>query len=190
MKHSLLILFLLLTCPVFFGGVAQGQEADTLEENKIFELSFGQSLLFISNSKVVDIRNNEAIIIPTSAILFFAEFRPLKRLRVPVFLNIPTESKQFLVDSQLVSERASVDFGTGIECGLFQLKIDSKTTIELGVAVLADLLFSETGQLRLSPLGAGRLRIVREKNFVMYLGSSYAIGIDSWGLIYGTGFIF
>lgn len=190
MKHSLLILFLLLTCPVFGGGVAQGQEADTLEEKKTFELSFGQSMLFISNSKVVDIRNKEGIVIPTSAILFFAEFRPLKRLRVPVFFNIPTESKQFLVNNQLVNERASVDFGIGIEYGLFQLKIDSKTTIELSVAMLADLLFPEIGQLKLSPLAVGRLRIVQNKNFVMYLGSSYVIGIYSWGLIYGTGFIF
>jgi len=189
MKQSFLILFFFLFFPLFMGKV-QGQEADTLEVKKTFELSFGQSLLFISNSKVVDIRNNEAIILPTSAVLFFAVFRPLKRLRIPVFFNLPTESKQFLVNNQLVNERASVDFGTGLEYGLFQLKIDSKTTIELGVSVLTDLWISETKQLRLSPLSVGRLRIVRDKNFVMYLGSSYAIGIDIFGLIYGTGFIF
>ena len=63
-----------------------------------FELSFGQSLLFISNSKQTNIINNEAIVIPTSAILFSTEFRPDKLIRIPIFLNIATESKQFLVN--------------------------------------------------------------------------------------------
>src|SRR5687768_14957326 len=69
---------------------------DSLFRKGVFELSFGQSLLFISNSKQINIRNQAAIVIPTSAMLFFVEFRPLKRVRVPVFFNLPTESKQFL----------------------------------------------------------------------------------------------
>lgn len=44
-----------------------------------FELSLGQTLLFISDSKLEEIKNNSVVIVPTSVRLFFAEFRPIKK---------------------------------------------------------------------------------------------------------------
>ena len=67
------------------------------------EVSFGQSLLFISNSKAIDLKNEAAIVVPTSSVLMFAEFRTMKKLRIPVFFNYPTETKQFLVDGVLIN---------------------------------------------------------------------------------------
>lgn len=167
-----------------------GQEADSLKKNKMFELSFGQSMLFISDSKVVDIHNSEAVVIPTNAILFFAEIRPKKICRIPVFFNLPTESKQFLVNNQLVNERASPTFGTGIEFRLFQIKIDSRSAIDMEVGPLASFLLDRKSNIRVVPVIAGRIRIMRGENFVMYIGASYSVGINTWGLLYGTGTIF
>ena len=64
------ILLLLLICTNF---VSQASIRDSLFKNEHFELSFGQSLLFISNSKQIDLRKQEALVVPTNAILFFAE---------------------------------------------------------------------------------------------------------------------
>jgi hypothetical protein len=91
-KFKLIAIFLLLSLQLH--AVAP----DSTSKNQHFELSFGQSLLFISNSKQINIRNEQAVVIPTSSLLFFGEIRPQKFLRIPLFLNVPTESKQFLVN--------------------------------------------------------------------------------------------
>jgi len=164
--------------------------SDTLEYKR-FEFSFGQSMLFISNSKEIDLLMEDAIILPTSAVLFFAEFRPFKILRLPLFFNLPTESKQFLLDSGVVvNERVNPTFGGGIQFKIFKFKIDDQTTIEWEMGPLVSFLMTKDENLKFAPIGAGRLRIIKKRNFVMYIGTSYSLGIDSWGLIYGTGFLF
>lgn len=133
----------------------------------------------------------DAIILPTSAVLFFAEFRPFKILRLPLFFNLPTESKQFLLDSGVVvNERVNPTFGGGIQFKIFKFKIDDQTTIEWEMGPLVSFLMTKDENLKFAPIGAGRLRIIKKRNFVMYIGTSYSLGIDSWGLIYGTGFLF
>jgi hypothetical protein len=180
-----IFLFILLTNQVI------AQETDSLKKNKQhFELSFGQSLLFISSSKQLDIRNEAAIVVPTNAILFFAEFRPDKRLRVPVFLNVPTETKQFIVNGQLVNEKASPTFGTGLEFRVFKVKIDSKSKLEFEFGPLFSFIFDTRNNINFAPLFAGRVRIVRGENFVMYAGGSFSLGINALGVLYGTGTIF
>ena len=80
-------------------------------KKKHFELSFGQSLLFISSSKQATIVNNQAIVLPTSAVLLSVEFRPEKRMRIPVFINLAKESKQFIVNGQLLPMMNRLGFG-------------------------------------------------------------------------------
>jgi hypothetical protein len=169
-------------------AAAQAVNADTV--SKKFELSFGQSILFISYDKSLKLLNQEAIVIPTNSILFLAELRPLKLLRIPVFFNLPTESKQFLINNQLVNERASPTFGTGLQLRAFRIKVNDKTTIDFEAGPLGSILMTEEHKLRFAPIGAGRFRIVKDHSFSMYMGTSYSIGINAWGLIYGTGYIF
>ncbi len=164
-------------------------KADSLFHKGIFELSFGQSLLFISNSQLINIRNNAAIVIPTSAMLFFVELRPEKRIRIPVFFNLPTESKQFIVAGQIVNERASPTFGMGLEYRIMKAKVAAASHLELEVGPLASFLMTTKNSLRFAPIAAARVRLVRN-NFVMYVGTSYSIGINSWGILYGTGTVF
>lgn len=179
---------------VFFCFVANAQKENISKKdtakNKLLELSFGQSLLFISDSKVNDIHAEEAVVIPTSNILFFAEIRPLKKFRLPIYANIPTESKQFIVDSILVNEKANPDFGIGFQYLLGNIGIDYKTQVQFEGGVLANFIFPKKSQTRLSPVLAGRVRFIKQKDFVMYIGPTYAIGIQTWGLIFGTGYIF
>lgn len=175
---------------LFFSSITRGNEADTVKKNQLFELSFGQSLLFISDSKVANLRNREAVIIPTNAILFFAEFFPQKKIRIPVFFNLPTETKQFLINNLLVNERANPSFGFGIEYNFFQIKLDSKSKLEFEIGPLATFVLDKNNTIRVLPILAGRLRIMRGEDFVMYIGTSYSVGINSWGLLYGTGTVF
>lgn len=163
---------------------------DSTKKNQLFEFSFGQSLLFISNSKSIDIHNNQAVVVPTSSILFFVEMRPQKRFRIPIFLNLPIETKQFLVNNILVNERASPTFGTGIEFKCFQINLGEKSKIDFEIGPLASFLLNTNNVIRLVPVLAGRFRIMRGENFVMYIGGTYSIGINTWGLLYGTGTIF
>lgn len=166
------------------------QTTDTLKKNSHFELSFGQSLLFISSSKQVDLRNESAVVVPTNSILFFIELRPQKTIRIPVFFNLPTETKQFLVNGQLINERASPTFGGGTVFRLFKIKIDEHSKLDFEIGPLASFIFDKNNVIKVAPVVAGRLRIMRGENFVMYVGGSYSFGIDALGLLYGTGTIF
>ena len=176
---------LLLSLLIAFAGF--GQDDSTSAK---FELSFGQSLLFIPDDKIEELRQEESIILPTSAILFFTEIRPLKKLRIPVYVNVPTESKQFLVDSVLVNERANTTGGFGVQYECFRINVSKATRGELELGALTNMTISKRNEFRIVPLLAGRVRLVKNNNFVMYLGSSYSFGVSSWGLLYGTGFIF
>jgi hypothetical protein len=160
------------------------------KDKRYFELSLGHSLLFISNTQLEDIRKQASVIVPTSAWLFFAEFRPDKRMRIPVFLNVPTETKQFLVDSQLVYERASPTFGAGLQFRIMRLPIGKKSSVEFEAGPLASFLISQKNDLQFAPIVAGRLRFLKNKDFVIYFGSSYSVGINVFGLLFGTGYVF
>lgn len=168
MKSIFIVVFFLVT------GILHSQDTDTSKTKKepLFEISFGQSLLFIGSSRVYDIRNNVDIVVPTNAILFFSEIRPAKRVSIPLFLNIATETKQFLIDGVLVSEKASPTFGTGITYKPFQFKIAEETKLDFEIGPLASIIFDRKNQIRIAPVIASRFRLVRGKYFVMYLGFS------------------
>jgi hypothetical protein len=166
------------------------QTDSTKKNKKHFEFSFGQSLLFIGSSQLDSIRKNSSIVIPTSAILFLSELRPDKRLRIPLFLNLPTESKQFIVNGTLISEKASITFGTGLQVKAFEIKIDSRSKVEFEAGILASFIFRKSGTIVPAPVIAGRFKILRGEYFVMYMGASYSLGINAFGVLYGTGSIF
>jgi hypothetical protein len=159
-------------------------------KKKHFELSFGQSLLFISSSKQTTIATNEAIVLPTSAVLLSVEFRPEKRMRIPVFFNLAKESKQFIVNGQIVSEKASPTIGTGALFNVLNFKIDKNSRIEVEAGPLISCLIDTKKSVRFAPILAARIKILRGENFIMYLGTSYSIGINAMGLLYGTGSAF
>lgn len=160
------------------------------KKRQLFEMSFGQSKLFISNVRDSTINADAAIVVPTNAILLFAEFRPAKRLRIPVFFSLATGPKQFIVDGRLVSERASPTFGTGITCKVFRKNFGTNSGIELEAGPLASFLFNKGGEIQLAPVLAARFRFIKREDFIMYLGSSYSLGINAFGLFYGTGYVF
>jgi hypothetical protein len=166
---------------------------DSVKKKKVvryFELSLGQTLLFISDSKLEEIKNSSAVIVPTSARLFFAELRPTKIMKIPVFFNLPTQTKQFIVDGKLVSERASPTFGTGLQFRIFKFPIGSRSAVEFEMGPLASFLLSEKNVLRFAPVGAGRFRFIKNDDFVIYFGSSYSLGINSLGVLFGIGYVF
>lgn len=163
---------------------------DSTKKNNNFELSFGQNLLFISTLKQNQFHAKESIVIPTNSVLFFIEFRPKKTLRIPLFLNIATESKQFLVDGQLVYEKASPTIGTGMVFNLIQYNIDSKSKIELEIGPLISFIIDQKNKIRFAPIIVSRIKIFRSENFVMYFGANYSVDVDAFGLMYGTGTLF
>lgn len=167
------------------------QDTTKKKKNKqLFEMSFGQSKLFISSSKDSIINADESIVVPTNAILFFAEFRPQKRIRIPVFLSLATGPKQHIVDGILISERASPTVGVGVVCKAFRYNFGEKSGLEFEAGPCASFLFEKGGQIRFAPVFAGRFRFLKREDFIMYIGSSYSIGINAFGLFYGTGYVF
>ncbi len=170
---------------------AMGQSTDSSSKRKhYFELSFGQSLLFISKGQAALARSKTSVVLPTNSILFFVEFRPERKIKIPVFLNLPTESKQFLVNGQLINEKAHPSFGTGVQFRLFQIAVDDRSKLDFELGPLVSCIFGGKNDITLAPILAGRIRIKRGQNFVMYIGSSYTIGLDVFGLLYGTGTVF
>lgn len=171
-----------------------GQQTDTSQnagrKSHLFEVSFGQSVLFISYTKQVQIRNEASIVVPTNAILFFSEFRPDKFIRIPVFFNLPTEPKQFIVNGQLVTEKASPTFGAGLEFLIFKSKLTPQADLHFEAGPLCSFILNKNDNFRFAPVLAGRFALRTQGNFTMYLGSSYSVGINSFGLLYGTGYLF
>ena len=153
-------------------------------------MSFGQSLLFIPDAKLDSIRRQASIIVPTSAILFLAELRPTKKIRIPLFFNLPTGTKQYVVNGAIINEKASITFGTGIQFKLFEIKIDSRSKVEFEIGPLASFIFNKRNDIVVAPVLAGRFRIMQGDNFSMYLGCSYSMGIKALGILYGTGTVF
>jgi hypothetical protein len=183
-------IILVLLCTLLINYNSLAQDTDSVKRNKLFEISFGKSLLFISNSKVIDFRESNAAVVPTTSILFLAEFRPEKKLRFPIFFNLATETKQFLVNGELINEKAAPTIGAGIQYRPFAWDIDKKTRLEFELGPLASFLITPSGKLLLAPVMAGRLRLWKGESISMYVGTSYSFGIDCWGLLYGTGTIF
>jgi hypothetical protein len=175
---------------------AQTTTTDTSKPRKqLFELSFGSTMLFISNSDIQKIQDAAKLTIPTNTMLFFAEFRPQMKTRIPVFLNIPTESKQFIVTDSvgkqsLVNEKASITLGTGFQYRPFQVTLYGDTKLEFEAGPLVSAGFDSNKKLFIAPLIAGRLMVKKGSDFVMYFGGSYAFGVNSIGILYGTGTIF
>ena len=165
-------------------------QSDSTKNKFHFEVSFGQNLLFISSSQQVNIRAQQAVVLPTSALLFFVEFRAHKIARIPVFFNLATESKQFIVNGVLINEKASPTFGAGFQFKLFQIKIDSKSKLEFEMGPIASIAIDNDHHLKFAPLLAGRIRLMQGPNFIMYFGGSYSPFINTSGILYGTGTIF
>lgn len=179
---SIFILILLLPQQ----GHSREWRLDSLLKDFHFEASFGQSLLFISDEHSQSLLNSDNIVVPTSSWLFFTEMRTNKKCRYPLFFNLPTESKQRYVNGTWEYKKASPTMGTGIEFRLFQIKVSANTKIEGEIGPLATLVL-DGKQSFVVPLVAGRLRVARGENFIMYMGFSYTFGLNTMGLLYGTG---
>jgi len=165
--------------------------ADSLKANPLFELSFGQNLLFLSKSRQMTLLNKLDLVVPTTAVLFFAVFRPEKKWKVPVFFNLPVESTQFIQpDGSVRYQRAMPSFGSGIEFRLLKFDIREKIKFDMEAGPLLAFVTDFRNEFVPAPLITTRMRLRSDDNFVMYLGGSYTIGLDAFGLFYGTGFNF
>ena len=165
--------------------------ADSLDRNPLFELSFGQNLLFLSKSRQMTLLNKLDLVVPTTAVLFFAVFRPEKKWKVPVFFNLPVESTQFIQsDGSVRYQRATPSFGSGIEFRLLKFDIREKIKFDMEAGPLLAFVTDFRNEFVPAPLITTRMRLRSDDNFVMYLGGSYTIGLDAFGLYYGTGFNF
>jgi len=58
------------------------------------------------------------------------------------------------------------------------------------VGPLLSFIFNRQDKVVIAPLFAGRFKISRGENFVMYCGLSYSFGIKALGILYGTGTVF
>lgn len=182
--------FLCIGLVLHFGTIFAQLKDSVKSKDPLFEISFGNTILFIPDKQLNTIQNQTSLVIPTSALLFFTELRPKKVLRFPFFFNLPTETKQFLVDGQLVYKKANPTFGGGIEFRVFKVSIDDKTKLDMEMGPLASCIVDKQNVFRFVPVLAGRLRLIRGENFVMYFGGSYSFGINAMGILYGTGTMF
>lgn len=191
MKFTKNLLLLVCILQLFLASDVTAQDtAQTKGRKGHFELSFGQSILFISNSDQVNLLTKSAVVVPTSSVLLFAEFRTLSKIKIPIFCNIPVTAKQFIINNQIVNEQASASFGTGLQFKIFEYEVLSKAIMEMEFGPMLSVGSDQKGDLWAAPFLAGRIRVRKGENFVMYIGASYAMGLNTFGLLYGTGTIF
>ena len=182
---SLIFVLLFLVLPSTLRAIS----IDSLKKNIHLELSFCAYKLFIPNDDESNLQNHTLSVIPTSAMLFYAEFFTHYKVRAPIFFNLPTETKKFLVGGQLINEDASSSIGTGLEFRMFRFKLDAKSFVEMEAGPLLSYIVQKPSGT-FAPLVAGRIKLLRNDSFIMYFGASYTPFINVWGIFYGTGATF
>jgi len=70
------------------------------------------------------------------------------------------------------------------------INLDSRSKLEFEIGPMVSAIIGGKKDLSFAPILAGRIRIKRGENFLMYIGSSYTFGLSVFGLFYGTGTVF
>jgi len=73
---------------------------------------------------------------------------------------------------------------------VFRKNFGENSAVEFEAGPLASFLLDTGGKVKVAPVFAGRFRFLKKEDFIMYLGSSYSLGINAFGIFYGTGYIF
>ena len=80
---------LLLSFLLFSSGFLQASTRNHNQEDAKFEFSFGQSLMFISDSDRAEVLENNNLVIPTSSALLLAEMFLTENWNAFLVMNIP-----------------------------------------------------------------------------------------------------
>lgn len=178
----------LLFCLIFSINLAYSYSIYSLNlEELSFEVSFGQSMMFMNDTDRQDILDREKVAIPTSSALLLVDFIYDYKFSFPFFLNLPLTSQKFLVDGKETVEKASTVFGVGVNYSLLQIDLKDNLTAIFSSAVLAGITINQNKSYKILPMLALELSLLKQDGFLMYLGAERTIGLDVIALFYGVG---
>jgi len=156
-------------------------------EELSFEVSFGQSMMFMNDTDRQDILDREKVAIPTSSALLLVDFIYSYKFSFPIFFNLPLTSQKFIVDGEETVESASPVFGFGLNYSLLQIDLKTNLTAILSSAILAGMAINKNKSYKVFPMIALELSLLKQDGFLMYLGVERTIGLDVIALFYGVG---
>ena len=153
----------------------------------VVELSFGHSQLFNDSKSASITQVGVGGVVPTSSVLFIAEWLLAPRWGVLGVFNLPLTTQQTVNDEGGVFlERVAPSVALGGRYSILRFDVRPRAMVELQATILAARTIGSVEGDFFFPLVGGRIHIARPSGFAMYLGSSWAFHKDTLALFYGA----
>jgi hypothetical protein len=182
-------------CLIIFGytlssaHAADGDQANQWR-NYYFELSFGNSILFMDqgyqDNSSGEVKHNT---LPVSSYLFTAEWRATERFSVAAAWNLPFTTVKRVKGTSVTEKYVAPSYGGGLTFSVYTFKVSDVTAIEPEIGVLLFRTYksvSKDGDF-FFPIGFFKLNIARDSGMNIYIGVTQAPAKNTTALVYGIG---
>lgn len=169
---------------------AKSAEQGGPDDERVLEVSFGNSQLFLDQPILRDNTYTHEAVVPVSSLIGLFEYLATPRLSAVLLVSIPLDTKKVLKDGQVHEETVAGAVGVGVGWCAARFDIFKSSRMELQLGLLGGTTVGSAGGDRLFPLVASRLRFVSREGFAVYLGGAFAFSEETLALIYGVGYQF
>jgi hypothetical protein len=158
--------------------------------NYYFELSFGNSILFMDqgyqDNSSGEVKHNT---LPVSSYLFTAEWRATERFSVAAAWNLPFTTVKRIKGTSVTEKYVAPSYGGGLTFSVYTFKVSDITAIEPEIGILLFRTYksvSKDGDF-FFPIGFFKLNIARDSGMNIYIGVTQAPAKNTTALVYGIG---
>ena len=178
---------LLLSFLLFSSGFLQASTRNHNQEDAKFEFSFGQSLMFISDSDRAEVLENNNLVIPTSSALLLAEMFLTENWNAFLVMNLPLASQKFIIDGQETHEKANPSFLIGPSWTAYRTSLAERAGVEYQLGALLGASLAENKETTPLAVLAARVNLISKQNSTLYIGYSKTFGVNAATILYGVG---
>jgi hypothetical protein len=182
-------------CTMLMTGVVSALHADQADpsaawRNYYFELSFGNSILFLdqgyTNSSSGAVSHST---LPVSSYLFTLEWRATEKISIAGAWNLPFTTVKRVSGSGISEKYVAPSYGAGITFIPHSFKVSETTVIEPEIAVLLFRTYKSTssGGDFFFPAGVFKLNVARDSGMDIFIGVTQAPAKNTTALLYGIG---
>ena len=153
----------------------------------VVELSFGHSQLFNESKYAAVQQVGVGGIVPTTSVLFIAEWLVAPRWGSLAVFNLPLTTQQTVNDAgDVFQERVAPSVALGGRYSILHFDLKPRALVELQGTILVGRTIGSIEGDFFFPMVGGRIHIARPSGFAMYLGSTWAFHKDTLALFYGA----
>ncbi len=176
---ALVLLLVTGSAATALGETSTEAPSEAPSETPVFEVTFGTTVLFQPSAG--DVSN-----IPVSSALLIYEHFLTPSLHLVGGLNLPMSSQStVLPDGRTKESYAPASALLGLNFTAYEWRFRKSAQLELQVGALAGRVLAAEG--RYYPLLVGRVHVLKDQGFGLYVGTAYAFRVETMALVYGAG---